>query len=206
MRHLSNELLAITTLTVLSLGAWGCSGAPDSDADGADTALLSAAPEEHDDGMTEGEESTRPPESAEREESRERGEHDEPAESRESGEHREGGEAGEHEELGHDEEGEGEESGVYIGRAETWDTTRRGAHLVLRFDSESDVFAGTVRNTTNGTLCAVRVEVHLSSGLELGPTERTDLAAGESTEVRLPVATDSFESWTAHPEVSSCDN
>jgi hypothetical protein len=36
-------------------------------------------------------------------------------------------------------------------------------------------------NTTQQTLCDVRVEVHLSSGTELGPTERTDLAPGEAT-------------------------
>jgi hypothetical protein len=76
----------------------------------------------------------------------------------------------------------------------------------LRFDSESDAFVGTVRNSTSGILCAVRVEVHLSNGTELGPTERTDLASGASTEVRLSAEAGSFESWTAHPEVSSCDN
>ena len=99
------------------------------------------------------------------------------------GEHREGREGGEHAEEGehggeggHDEEGE--ESGVYVSASETWDVVRRGARLVLAFDSGSNAFVGTVENTTEGRLCAIRVEVHLSTGTELGPTDRVDLPAG----------------------------
>ena len=128
-----------------------------------------------------------------------RGEH---AEAR--GEHAEA--HGEHGEAGHDEGGEeGEESGEYIAREQTWDKTRRGARLVLSFDAASNAFVGTVENTTEAMLCAVRVEVHLSSGTELGPTERTDVPSGKKIEVRLPTEGEAFESWTAHPEVSACN-
>ena len=129
------------------------------------------------------------------------GEHDEGREGR--GEH--GGNGGEHGgEGGHDEGDEGEESGEYLGRDETWDATRRGARLVLSFNPGASAFAGTVENTTDETLCAVRVEVHLSSGTELGPTQRTDLAPGAATAVELETAGEAFERWTAHPEVSRC--
>ena len=105
----------------------------------------------------------------------------------------------------HGEDGEeGEESGVYIGPEDTWDATRNGASLVLSFDPASNAFVGTVENTTRQTLCAVRVEVHLSTGTELGPTERTDLPSGETTVVRLPTAGELFDTWTAHPEISRC--
>ena len=108
-------------------------------------------------------------------------------------------------ESGEEGEGEhGEESGEYLGRAETWDATRRGARLVLSYDPAREAFAGTVENTTGETLCAVRVEVHLSTGTELGPTERTDLASGGSTAVELAAGGEAFERWTAHPEMSAC--
>ena len=119
-----------------------------------------------------------------------------------SGEHaRSEGEGG-HGEAGHDEEGE--ESGVYIAREDVWDVTRRGARLVLSFDAAASAFVGTVENATEAMLCAVRVEVHLSTGTELGPTERTDVRPGEKATVELPTAGEAFESWTAHPEVSAC--
>jgi hypothetical protein len=131
-----------------------------------------------------------------------------------AGEHASGEGAGEHartEGRGeHDEDGEhhrgeeGEESGEYIGAAETWDKTRKGARLILSFDPASHAFVGTVENTTDATLCAVRVEVHLSSGTELGPTERIDLLAGEQTTVELATDGEAFETWTAHPEVAPC--
>lgn len=141
----------------------------------------------------------------------ERGEHDEGGE-RGEGEHGEGGEGGERAEGGEHAEGdehgegggEGEESGEYIGRADSWDATRRGIRLRLAFDAERDAFVGTVENTTEGTVCAVRVEVHLAGGPELGPTERQDLGPGESAAVELSAGDEDFESWTAHPETSAC--
>ena len=119
------------------------------------------------------------------------------------GEHGEGEEGGEHGEEGdHDEEGE--ESGEYIAAGETWDETRRGARLIFSFDRARDAFVGAVENTTQQPMCAVRVEVHLSTGTELGPTARTDLAAGASMEVVLSAEGEPFDAWTAHPEVSAC--
>ena len=126
-----------------------------------------------------------------------------------AGEHgpSEGGEEGEGEhgeEGGHGEGEEGEESGTYIARNEPWDRTRRGARLVLTFNASRNAFVGTVENTTEQTLCAVRVEVHLDGGTELGPTARTDVPSGGTIEVELPTEGEGFETWTAHPELSSC--
>ncbi len=115
------------------------------------------------------------------------------------------GEEGEHgEEGGHGEEGEGEESGVYVASDATWDYTRRGARLILSFDAATGAFVGTVENTTDATLCAVRVEVHLGGGPELGPTPRLELRAGESASITLSAEGNSVETWTAHPELSRC--
>ncbi len=124
------------------------------------------------------------------------GEHATSEGRREHGEEGEGGE--------HGSGGEGEESGERIGPEDTWDATRNGARLVLSFDPASNAFVGTVENTSRRTLCAVRVEVHLSTGTELGPTKRTDLPSGETTVVELPTAGEVFDTWTAHPEVSPC--
>lgn len=87
---------------------------------------------------------------------------------------------------------------------EVWDVTHRGARLRLAFDPVSNAFTGRVENRAALTLCAVRVEVHLSTGIELGPTGRTDLPAGRAMEVRLPAKGEAFEAWTAHPETSRC--
>ncbi len=144
-----------------------------------------------------------PPAEGEEDEGEEGGEgeeeHDRGAEGEGEGEHgaREGGGEGEH-------GGEGEESGEYIGSRETWDATRRGARLILSFDAAQGAFVGRVENTTQQTLCAIRVEVHLSTGTELGPTARTDIPSGGSADVVLPAQGESFDAWTAHPEMSAC--
>ncbi len=188
MKATTCRWLGIVAVAAVSFGMAACSAGERASSEGeAEPASSEAAAEN---ASSEG--------SGEHARSEGSGEH---ASSEGSGEHDEGGEEGEHGSGG---AGEGEESGEYIGAADTWDKTRRGARLVLTFNATSNAFVGTVENTTGQTLCAIRVEVHLSTGTELGPTERTDLPSGEKTTVELPTAGEAFDTWTAHPELSSC--
>ena len=188
--------LTMSAVMVLTFGLAACSEESTAEA-AADREVIDSSAAGERVGVAE---EQRPRRERERGEKLERGEgeHDEEGEHGEEGEH--SGSEGEHGEGGE----EGEESGVYIGIEDTWDVTRRGAKLVLSFDPASNAFVGTVENTTDQTLCAVRVEVHLSTGTELGPTERTDLPSGETTVVKLPTSGEAFETWTAHPETSVC--
>ncbi len=187
MRESPCGWLAIVAAVAVSFGMAACTDEPRAKAEGAGEA--GAAREvAGEDARSEG--------AGEHARAEGAGEH---ARSEGGGEHGEDGEGGEH-----GSGGEGEESGEQIGPEATWDATRNGARLVLSFDPASNAFVGTVENTTRQTLCAVRVEVHLSTGTELGPTERTDLPSGETTVVELSKAGEVFDTWTAHPEVSPC--
>jgi hypothetical protein len=124
------------------------------------------------------------------------------------------GEAGEHTHEGetephtHGGEGaeEGEESGPQIGLDGTHDEVRKGVRLILSFDSESSSFVGTVENVSEKTVPKVRVEVHLSNGTELGPTEPVDLAPGKKIEVKLSAVDQTFTWWKAHAEAGSSEH
>lgn len=108
---------------------------------------------------------------------------------------------------GHDEAGgEGEESGTEFALDQTYDHTRHGARLILRYDADANAFVGTVENTTNETLERVRVEVHLSNGTELGPTTPGDLAPGKKRDIKLPATSAGFDGWSAHPEVGGSEH
>ena len=95
----------------------------------------------------------------------------------------------------------GEESSTELTLNETYDNVRNGARLILAYDAQSNSFKGTVANTTDETLTQVRVEVHLSNGIELGPTTPVDLDPGAKSEVELTATSKDFDRWTAHPEV-----
>ena len=123
-----------------------------------------------------------------------------------SGEHGAGGERGDGAEGG----GEGGAAGGEEGSGantlapnETFDAIRGGARLILNYDAASNAFTGTVENTTGNVLDQVRIEVHLSTGTELGPTTPIDLAPGEVATVNLPSTPESFTGWVAHAEVGS---
>ena len=90
-----------------------------------------------------------------------------------------------------------------LGVNDTFDEVRSGVRLILSFDSASNAFVGTAENTTNGPLSQARVEVHLSNGTELSPTQRVDLAPGEVAPLNLASTAAAFDTWTAHPEVGS---
>ena len=127
------------------------------------------------------------------------GEHGERTES--SGEHGNSDESsGEHGEKG-SEGDEGEESGTQYSKADSYDETRAGARLLLTYDPDQDAFVGTVENTTEDLLDQVRIEVHLSNGVELGPTTPGDLPAGQTGAIFLPADGEQFQTWSAHPEV-----
>ena len=96
---------------------------------------------------------------------------------------------------------EGEESGDQYALGDTYDSVRAGARLILSYDAAAHAFRGTVENTTVATLTRVRVEVHLSNGIELGPTTPVDMAPGQVVEVTLPASSEPFSTWSAHPEV-----
>jgi len=84
---------------------------------------------------------------------------------------------------------------------DTYNSVRNGVRLILSYDSTSSAFAGTVENVIDRTVSAVRVEVHLSNGTELGPTERKDLAPGEKAAVTLSsIKGQDFDWWKAHAE------
>ncbi|MDE0075343.1 MAG: hypothetical protein OXR82_20095 [Gammaproteobacteria bacterium] len=75
-----------------------------------------------------------------------------------------------------------------------------GARLVLEFDPATQVFVGSVTNSTARLLPQVRVEVHLDNGTELGPTRRIDVGPGETVPVELGAFGNEFSAWVSHPE------
>ena len=95
----------------------------------------------------------------------------------------------------------GEESATQYCLTDTYDETRLGARLVLNYDAVSNEFKGTVENTLNTTLSDVRVEIHLSNGVEVGPTPSIDMAPGEMSVIVLRASDQPFQTWGAHPEV-----
>jgi len=120
------------------------------------------------------------------------------------------GEEGEHiheqGEAEHAHDQEGEESGEKLALTDTYNHVHNGVRLVLAFHNASSSFIGSVENVTDKTIKSIRVEVHLSNGVELGPTERMDLAPGEKAGVKLEAKGHVFEWWKAHAESDSSEH
>ncbi len=99
--------------------------------------------------------------------------------------------------------GESGESGTQYAISETATEVRAGVRLIINYNSTQQVFSGTVENTTNATVTQVRVEIHLSNGVELGPTPRVDLAPGETKPVELDARGQTFTHYSVHVEIGS---
>ena len=107
---------------------------------------------------------------------------------------------GRHSESGGTEPGE---SGTQYGLTDTARESRSGVDLVMQYEAGQRRFTGTVTNTTNATVSNVRVEIHLSNGVELGPTPRVNLAAGQVHPVELDARGQNFTRWSVHVEIGS---
>jgi len=192
----NTRLLAVLCIVFLLVFAYGCNkGTKDTETTEAGTQEQGEAGEHTHEGETESH--THEGETTEQTPEAETAEH---APEGETAEHTHEGETESHTHEGEGAE-EGEESGPQIGLDGTHDEVRKGVRLILSFDSESSSFVGTAENVSEKTVPKVRVEVNLSNGTELGPTEPVDLAPGKKIEVKLSAADQTFTWWKAHAEV-----
>ncbi|MFC1564754.1 hypothetical protein ACFL6G_07435 [candidate division KSB1 bacterium] len=76
----------------------------------------------------------------------------------------------------------------------------------MKYDRATSIFTGTTENISNETVKRVRVEVHLSNGVELGPTKALDIAPGKKVEIKLSAEGQSFTWWSAHAESGSSEH
>ena len=97
----------------------------------------------------------------------------------------------------------GEESGKQYTKAQTYKKVRGGVKLELKYDEAAEAFVGTMENVSKEVAERARVEVHLSNGVELGPTESGNLKSGEKVKVTLSAKGQKFEKWNCHAEVGS---
>ena len=100
----------------------------------------------------------------------------------------------------HKRQSEGEEPGTRLKANEVYDHTRKGIRLVLSYNKASSSFEGSVENVSKKTIKSVRVEVHLSNDVELGPTTPIDLSPKEKRPVILSARGQDFKWYKAHPE------
>ena len=110
---------------------------------------------------------------------------------------------GPHSESGPESGSEPGESGMQYGLTDTARESRSGVDLVMQYNAGQARFTGTVTNTTNGAVSNVRVEIHLSNGIELGPTPGVHLAPGQVQQVELDAGGRSFTLWSVHVELGS---
>ena len=100
-----------------------------------------------------------------------------------------------------DDREDGEESAEQFTKSQTYDRLRAGSRLILTYDAAANAFTGSVQNITDAPLPRVRVEIHLSNGMELGPTPPLDLAPGDSAPITLAASAAPFQTWSAHAEI-----
>lgn len=70
--------------------------------------------------------------------------------------------------------------------------------MVMKYDAKSASFLGIMKNVTEQPIKAVRIEVHFSNGVELGPTKRIDLASGQIQKFCMSATGQRFKTWKAH--------
>lgn len=100
-------------------------------------------------------------------------------------------------------EKQGEEDGTQFKKSQSYNEVKKGVRLILKYDEAKSVFVGTIENKSKKTAEKARIEVHLSNGVELGPTPPKNVKPGETITVKLSAKGQKFETWSTHAEVGS---
>lgn len=97
----------------------------------------------------------------------------------------------------------GEEDGTQFTKEQTYDEVKKGVRLVLKYNEATSNFDGVITNKSTKVVKRARMEVHLSNGVELGPTKPKDLKPGDELKVTLSAKGQKFTTWSTHAEVGS---
>ena len=101
---------------------------------------------------------------------------------------------------------EGEEDGTLYSIDYKYDKEENGVRLILSYETEENRFIGSIENVSDETIENIRVEIHLSNGKELGPTNPANLKPGERREAQLDTSGEEFETWSTHAEVGTSEH
>ncbi|MCL3782677.1 hypothetical protein EMN47_20010 [Prolixibacteraceae bacterium JC049] len=107
--------------------------------------------------------------------------------------------------FGQEHKGEkhGEEDGTQFTQQQTYNVIKKGVRLILKYNKSQETFIGIMENVSKKKVKRARVEVHLSNGVELGPSKPKDLKVGEKIKVTLKAKGQVFKTWSTHAEVGS---
>lgn len=97
----------------------------------------------------------------------------------------------------------GEEDGSQLSKNQTYNVLKKGVRLILKYNKHAQAFIGTIENKTPKIVRRARVEVHLSNGIELGPTNPKDLKPNQIISIKLSAKNQNFITWNTHAEVGS---
>jgi hypothetical protein len=89
------------------------------------------------------------------------------------------------------------------GLDEIHDQIYDGVRLILAYHRASFSFIGSIENVTDNAIKKVRVKVHLSTGVKLGPTEPKDLDQGEKSGIKIEATGYVIEWWKPQLESRS---
>ena len=101
------------------------------------------------------------------------------------------------------EKGEGEEGGTEFKKTDTYNVTKKGVQLVLKYNNATNSFIGFMQNKTSKSIERARVEIHLSNGTELGPTKPMTLQPNQKQEIVIKATEKGFTTWFTHAEAGS---
>lgn len=90
---------------------------------------------------------------------------------------------------------ENENKLTHYNRTDVYDMVIDGAHIILAYESSIRTFQGTITNESGGVLNNVSIEIHLSSGITIGPFAPKVIDIDETLNFSLFTSDDSFTTW-----------
>lgn len=86
-------------------------------------------------------------------------------------------------------------------KTDVYDDTINGVHVIFKYMGDDDkYFFGSRMNLTDETIEGFQIGVHLSNGMDLGPTPVGDLLPGQEGSMMIDAEVAEWEKWAANVE------
>ncbi len=84
---------------------------------------------------------------------------------------------------------------------DVYDDTISGVHVMVKYMLDDKYFYGSLENVGDELVKGIKVGMHLSNGMDLGPTHGLDLVPGKAGSVVIDADIKEWEKWAVYVEL-----
>lgn len=90
-------------------------------------------------------------------------------------------------------------------KTDVYDDTISGVHVMVKYMLDDKYFYGSLENVGDEHVVGLKLGMHLSNGMDLGPSHGADLEPGKAGSVVIDADIKEWEKWAVYVEIGDAE-